>query len=142
MIFEERKNIGVRETSRASSSSTLTNCCLFPLHFDPISTYEDICYELSRYTAENGCPFWLEEYGLPCNCASLIQRKIHKVNNMEFFIPSLESMSIPSYIAEGEYEVESRILDDLSGRELGCLKINFHLRHKPCKGKWYCDLTW
>merc|ERR1739838_551057 len=57
-------------------------------------TYEDICYELSRYTAENGCPFWLEEYGLPCNCASLIQRKIHKVNNMEFFIPSLESMSI------------------------------------------------
>ena len=129
---------------RALSSSTLTRI-FFSFYLPiltPSSTYEDICYELSRYTAENGCPFWLEEYGLPCNCASLIQRKIHKVNNMEFFIPSLESMSIPSYIAEGEYEVESRILDDLSGRELGCLKINFHLRHKPCKGKWYCDLTW
>ncbi|CAH1776874.1 unnamed protein product [Owenia fusiformis] len=94
--------------------------------------YRNMCSYLEIFKGGN-CPRVLQDQGLPCTCP--VQPGTYKVKDVNLKIPKLEGIS--SLLAQGEYEITAKLMDDVTRGELGCIKIKFTMKRRKKKSGWF-----
>ncbi|GFS09493.1 ganglioside GM2 activator [Elysia marginata] len=94
----------------------------------------DFCGLLSSAFSD-GCPNAMKKNNIPCKCNDL-KAGTYTMNNQMISIPKLGS--IWKFLAKGDYKVDFRLKDRVTGEKLGCLHLEASVRDpKACKG-WSC----
>jgi len=80
----------------------------------------------------SGCPPQFVEQGLPCTCP--VAPGQYVLDHAVFSIP--EMSGVLSWLAEGDYKVEMKLVDNASGQTIACQQLQGTIvdGHPPCSG--------
>jgi len=96
--------------------------------------YPNACGMLSSAFGNGtaGCPAQMVDANIPCTCP--IPAGTYTLNNALFSIP--EVSGIWSWLAEGDYRVTAKLIDNPTGQELACQHVEMTLvdGHPSCSG--------